>query len=199
MKKEEQTTGHITCDYITDESIITEAIGMGMYSQRRSSIFIAVACAILAVVYYLQGDARAASLWGLLTVLTIGAELFFSDKYVGKRQVKRYIRRFGTEKVRIRAVFGSTRIHYHVNDQLLNFHYGAIRKMKESDRLLVLIYQAEMVIILKDHIKNGTLEELKAYIEERKEEAKDLKVSGPDSDEQPGFFKRLSNRLKAGR
>lgn len=194
MKNEEQTTGHITCDYITDESIISEAIGLGMYSQRRSTIFIVVMCALLGVVYLFRQETNQAIVWFLLAALAFGGEIFFSNKFVGKRQVKRYIRRFGTEKVHIKAVFGSTRIHYHVNDELLNFHYGAIQRIKESDRLLVLLYQAEMVILLKDKIKNGTVEELKEYIEARKEEAKKMRKSGKDSEEKRRFFKRLFNR-----
>jgi uncharacterized membrane protein len=166
-----QARKSISFEYTLSNDIITEAIKATAHYQFRSTRLLIIFCALYGFNCLLKSNIEGGVLWLLIAVSLIFVEIFFSTKFVSKRMQRKYTQKFGSTNVKILAELGPTRLHYRVNGHVLNFIYGGIRHVEESDNLIVVVTNSEMAILDKRGIKGGTPEDALLFINDKMEEA----------------------------
>jgi hypothetical protein len=144
-------------EYINNEELVRETI-QAMHQENVIPVFVLVGITLAMSIHTKE------IIWLITSVLLLLGIGYSSKPMIIRRRIHMYQRKYGTVQVKIKVKL-SDKIEYEVNRDRMAFDYAHIRKVIETDHLIILVHPKELISIHKGSLKD--VEETRKFIQER--------------------------------
>lgn len=169
------TPKKIICNYTNTKEFIKESVNAFPSSSKIMTLFLVVACFVLAITSFMRHRLPDGIGWTLIGFLLILGVFFFSKERIYRRTIHKYHKQYGTENIQI-AITLANIITYQMQKNTMKYAYKHITRIIETDHFLLLCLPKQCIPIHKAHLQNGTIEDVKQQLKENIRLSKKRKV-----------------------